>query len=65
LAPKTLHHHFSVPFALCISPFTIKKRKGTLQCCRSVTFLYGSGSSDPYLWLTDPDADPYQIFSDY
>ncbi len=24
----------------------------------SVTFWYGSGSSDPYLWLTDPDADP-------
>jgi hypothetical protein len=21
-------------------------------------FLYGSGSSDPYLWLMDPDADP-------
>jgi hypothetical protein len=25
------------------------------QCSRSVTFWYGSGSSDPYLWLTDPD----------
>ncbi len=24
----------------------------------SVTFWYGSGSSDPYLWQTDPDADP-------
>ncbi len=24
----------------------------------SVTFWYGSGSSDPYLWLTDPDEDP-------
>jgi hypothetical protein len=22
-----------------------------------VTFWYGSGSSDPHLWLTDPDAD--------
>ncbi len=33
------------------------------QCSGSVTFLYGyeceSGSSDPYLWITDPDADPY------
>jgi hypothetical protein len=31
------------------------------KCCGSVTFWYGSGcgcgSSDPYLWLTDPDAD--------
>ncbi len=24
------------------------------QCSGSVTFWYGSGSSDPYLWLTDP-----------
>ncbi len=34
----------------------------TLQCCGSVTFWYGSGcgsgSSDPYLCLTDLDADP-------
>ncbi len=32
------------------------------QCCRSVTFLYGSGcgsgSSYLHFWLTDPDADP-------
>jgi hypothetical protein len=32
------------------------------QCCGSVTFWSGSGcgsgSSDPYLGLTDPDADP-------
>ncbi len=32
------------------------------QCSVSGTFCYGSGcgpgSSDPYLWLTDPDADP-------
>jgi hypothetical protein len=32
------------------------------QCWGSVTFWYGSrcgsGSPDPYLWLTDPDADP-------
>jgi hypothetical protein len=31
------------------------------QCCGSVTFWYGTGcgseSSDPYLCLTDPDAD--------
>ncbi len=25
---------------------------------KSVTFCYGSGSSDPYLLLTDPDEDP-------
>ncbi len=31
------------------------KRK---QCCGSVIFWYGSGFSDPYLCLTDPDADP-------
>ncbi len=28
------------------------------QCSGSVTFWYGSGFSDPYLWLTDPDEDP-------
>jgi hypothetical protein len=28
------------------------------QCYGSVTFWYGSGSSDPYLSPTDPDADP-------
>ena len=22
-----------------------------------MTFLYGSGSADPHLWLTDPDSD--------
>ncbi len=29
-----------------------------LQCSGSVTFWYGSGSGDPYLWLTDLDSDP-------
>ncbi len=28
-----------------------------IQCWGSVTFWYGSVSSDPYLWLTNPDAD--------
>ncbi len=28
------------------------------QCCGSMTFWYGSGSADPYLWLMDPDPDP-------
>jgi hypothetical protein len=28
------------------------------KCCGSVTLWYESGSSDPYLCLTDPDADP-------
>ncbi len=26
------------------------------QCSGSVTFWYGSGSGDPYLWLTDSDS---------
>jgi hypothetical protein len=32
------------------------------QCCGSVIFWYGSGcgSSDPYIWLTEPDADPVE-----
>jgi len=30
------------------------------QCSGSLRFWYGSGSSDPYLRLTDADADPYQ-----
>ncbi len=30
------------------------------QCCGSMTFWYGSGSSDPYLCLTDPgDTNTY------
>ncbi len=29
-----------------------------VQCCRSVTFCYGFGSVDPYLWITDPDSNP-------
>jgi hypothetical protein len=28
------------------------------QCSEYVTVWYGSGFSDPNLWLTDPDADP-------
>jgi hypothetical protein len=27
------------------------------QCCGSMTFLGGSGSADPCLWLMDPDPD--------
>ncbi len=34
------------------------------QCCRSVT-LYGSGSTDPYFWLTDPASDHAFFFSDH
>jgi hypothetical protein len=35
--------------------------RGRKQCCGPVTFWYGcgSGSSDPYLCLTDPFTDPY------
>jgi hypothetical protein len=28
------------------------------QCCGSITFWYGSGSAEPYQWLTDPDSNP-------
>jgi hypothetical protein len=28
------------------------------QCSGSVTFWYGSGSSNPYFWLMHPDDDP-------
>jgi hypothetical protein len=31
---------------------------GLWQCWESVIFWYWSGSSVPYLWLTDPDANP-------
>jgi hypothetical protein len=34
-----------------------------LQCSGSVTFWYGSGSSDPYFWPTDPD--PALFVSDF
>jgi hypothetical protein len=37
-----------------------KKQKNaflSLQSCGSVTFCYGSGSTDPCLWLMDPDPD--------
>ncbi len=35
-----------------------------LQCCGSVTFWYGSGSANPYLWLADSDPDPAIFVSD-
>ncbi len=28
------------------------------QCSGSMTFLCGSGSADPCLWIMDPDSDP-------
>ncbi len=33
-------------------------KHGWRQCCESMTFLCGSGSVDPCLWLMDPDPDP-------
>jgi hypothetical protein len=38
-----------------------------IQCWGSVTFCCGSGSVDPYLWLTDPDPtpDPTPFFSNF
>ncbi len=38
-------------------PLALKTKKEFNQCCGSVTCWHGSGSSDPYLWLTDPDSD--------
>jgi hypothetical protein len=35
------------------------------QCSGSVTFWYGSGPSDPYLRITDPDADPALFVSEF
>jgi hypothetical protein len=32
------------------------------QCSGSVTFWYGSGSRDPYIWLTDSDPGPNSAF---
>ncbi len=32
-----------------------------LQCWGSMTFWCGSGSTDPYLWLMDPDPTPFFI----
>ncbi len=34
------------------------------QCCGPVTFLYGSGSSNPCLWLIDPAPDPASFVID-
>ncbi len=33
-------------------------RVSLCQCCGSMTFLYGFGSADPWLWPIDPDLDP-------
>ena len=38
-----------------MSYFTLVSAK---QCCGSVSFLYGSGSSDPFREITDPDPAP-------
>jgi len=66
-----LQQKFKIKFDICI--FGRKKSKNLWkrfedlfpklqsnekQCSGSVTFWYGSGSEDPYSWLTDPDADP-------
>ncbi len=49
---KVLEKCCSSPIITCIH------WPGLKQCWRSVTFWCGSGSSDPYLWQTDPDGDP-------
>jgi hypothetical protein len=33
-------------------------RLPAFQCCGSMKFWYGSGSTDPYLRLMDPHSDP-------
>ena len=40
------------------SRFPINRLVGIVQCCSSVAFWHGSGSADPYLWLTAPAPDP-------
>jgi hypothetical protein len=37
-----------------VYPCTVRNN----HCCGSVTFLYGSGSADPYQNVTDLDLDP-------
>jgi hypothetical protein len=49
----------------------LKRRQCPLKLlqCELTSFLdpwiCGTRSSDPYIRVTDPDADPYQIFSDF
>ncbi len=49
--PRFLHHlpSFHSPGFFDCCPLDVKG-----QCCGYVTFWYGSGSADPYIWLTDP-----------
>ncbi len=55
---------FSNSFFLVLGIF-----KARWQCWVSVTFWFGSGYADPYLWLTDaapdPPSDPTPFFSDF
>ncbi len=63
---------FHSPFGILPATTSVKQGGGGglwrpkpvgAQCSGSMTFWYGSGcgsgSSDPYLWLTDPDADAH------
>ncbi len=59
------YHCIFLSLMVRIIPAGLNKFKSFLlnaclrQCCGCVTWSgCGSGSSDPYLWLTDPDADP-------
>ncbi len=55
----TLHDKELSFLFIFVDALTGEKRGliGSNQCFGSVTFWYGSGSSDSYLWLTDPDPD--------
>ncbi len=43
--------------------FNTVKYVDYIQYSGSVIFWYGSGSSDPYLWLMDPTPDPVLFVS--
>ncbi len=40
------------------TPFEDPPVESVLRIRDILVRIYGSWSSDPYLWLTDPDADP-------
>ncbi len=61
----TLAWHFFSQFlryqsTLCVVLYVLLKQRCFKQCSGSMTFWYGSGSgsADPYLWLTHPDPTP-------
>ncbi len=52
---------FCLPFPTCLDPHYDIGTCLSLHCCGSMKFwygTYGSGSPDPYHWVTDPNPDP-------